>query len=110
MIALAFVVASRERRKPPPPRLPARGYATASAKETAIAASIAFPPSLRASTPTWEAMGSELTTIPIDASIARRGVGVGGGAARLGRTVVMRSQTARTRTQGAFMGGGLRAA
>jgi hypothetical protein len=40
---------------------------TASAKETAMAASTALPPSLRTSKPTCEAIGSELTTMPFAA-------------------------------------------
>ena len=44
--------------KPPPPRLPARGSVTASAKPTATAASTALPPSLSTSRPTREAAAS----------------------------------------------------
>src|SRR5690348_5318352 len=50
--------------KPPPPRLPACGCTTASAKPVATAASIALPPSFMISTPAAEANALLLATIP----------------------------------------------
>ena len=50
--------------KPPPPRLPASGLTTASAKPVAMAASTAFPPSWRTASPTSEAYSSVETTMP----------------------------------------------
>src|SRR5262249_25682917 len=50
--------------KPPPPRLPAWGRTTASARATATAASAALPPRSRILTPTCVASGASLTTIP----------------------------------------------
>src|SRR5438105_3862668 len=50
--------------KPPPPRFPADGHVTASARATATAASTALPPRLRMSTPTREAIGLVDVTIP----------------------------------------------
>ena len=49
---------------PPPPILPAVGYVTAIVNPTATAASIALPPFLRISIPTFDAISSEVTTIP----------------------------------------------
>src|SRR5213592_3273740 len=54
-------------RKPPPPMLPAEGWVTASANAVATAASTAFPPSHRTSTPTWEATKFWEATIPLRA-------------------------------------------
>ena len=45
----------RSSRKPPPPRLPAAGCTTASAKPVATAASTAFPPARNISRPASEA-------------------------------------------------------
>ena len=56
--------ASRNTMKPPPPRLPAEGCVTASAKPVATAASTALPPRLRMSMPTWEASGEREATTP----------------------------------------------
>src|SRR5580704_2483298 len=50
--------------KPPPPRLPAPGCTTASAKPVATAASTALPPDRMISTPTWDANSCALTTMP----------------------------------------------
>src|SRR6185437_6297864 len=50
--------------KPPPPRLPACGCTTASAKPVATAASIALPPSFMISTPAAEANALLLATMP----------------------------------------------
>ena len=50
--------------KPPPPRLPACGCTTASAKPVATAASIALPPSFMISTPASEANALLLATMP----------------------------------------------
>ena len=50
--------------KPPPPRLPDSGNVTASAKPTATAASTAFPPCLKISTPIFVACASSLATMP----------------------------------------------
>src|SRR5215204_14646 len=50
--------------KPPPPRFPAPGYVTASAKPTATAASTALPPRCRISTPALDASASADATIP----------------------------------------------
>ena len=50
--------------KPPPPRLPADGYVTASAKPTATAASMALPPAAMTSAPTFEAISERETIIP----------------------------------------------
>src|SRR4051812_15183741 len=49
--------------KPPPPRLPAAGKVTASAKPVATAASTALPPAFRISSPTTLARALLLTTI-----------------------------------------------
>src|SRR3954463_15820612 len=49
--------------KPPPPRLPAAGKVTASAKPVATAASTALPPAFRISSPTALARALLLTTI-----------------------------------------------
>src|SRR6516162_8059309 len=49
---------------PPPPRFPAPGCVTASAKPVATAASTAFPPFFKMSRPTFEATGSTDTTAP----------------------------------------------
>ena len=46
------------------------GCATARAKLTVTAASMAFPPSRMTSTPAWLASGWELTTIPREATVA----------------------------------------
>jgi hypothetical protein len=54
----------RATRNPPPPTLPAMGKETARAKAVATAASTAFPPLARMSTPTLVAMAFALTTIP----------------------------------------------
>jgi hypothetical protein len=51
--------------KPPPPRLPAAGYVTASAKAVATAASTALPPCLRMDTPTSDAGPETDTTTPL---------------------------------------------
>jgi hypothetical protein len=63
---MAVVRPSRRRiiMKPPPPKFPAAGYVTASAKATATAASTALPPRFMTSTPTREAIGSVEATIP----------------------------------------------
>ena len=53
--------------KPPPPMLPASGFTTARANCTAIAASTAFPPASRMSTPTRLASSSVVTTMPLAA-------------------------------------------
>src|SRR4051812_48829266 len=50
--------------KPPPPRLPALGWVTASAKAVATAASTAFPPRARTDAPTSEASPETETTTP----------------------------------------------
>src|SRR6185436_18803800 len=50
---------------PPPPMLPAVGNVTARANAVATAASTAFPPALRTSRPTPEAIASSVTTIPL---------------------------------------------
>src|SRR5262245_15164589 len=50
--------------KPPPPRFPADGHTTASARPTATAASTAFPPRFNTSTPTCEAISLTEETIP----------------------------------------------
>ena len=57
--------------KPPPPRLPARGRVTASAKPTATAASTALPPRFNMSKPTRDAAASWLTTMPCAATTGR---------------------------------------
>jgi len=51
--------------KPPPPRPEAIGSTTPSARETATAASTAFPPSARTSRPASAASGWAATTIPL---------------------------------------------
>jgi hypothetical protein len=56
--------ASRETQNPPPPRFPASGHVTASAKATATAASAAFPPFFRISMPTLAAVSSAAATAP----------------------------------------------
>jgi len=56
--------AKRASRKPPPPRLPAEGCVTASAKPTATAASIALPPASSTATPTSVACASRVATMP----------------------------------------------
>src|SRR3712207_1904849 len=68
--------------KPPPPRLPAAGYVTASAKATATAASTALPPRRMTSTPTREAIGLVEATIP-------RGARTGSREAKAGRAVAL---------------------
>src|SRR5688500_11685287 len=50
--------------KPPPPRLPAEGCVTASAKPTAIAASTALPPLFKIFRPTSLALASADATAP----------------------------------------------
>src|SRR5262249_44599980 len=50
---------------PPPPKLPAEGHTTASAKPTATAASTALPPRFSTSTPTCEAILLTEATIPL---------------------------------------------
>ena len=50
--------------KPPPPRFPASGFTTASARPVATAASTALPPAARMSTPTRDAYSSVVATIP----------------------------------------------
>src|SRR5687767_15939763 len=57
---------------PPPPRLPASGYVTASANPTATAASTALPPRRRVSTPARLASESLLETIARRAYAAAR--------------------------------------
>ena len=56
--------AMRATRKPPPPRLPASGNATAIAKAVATAASMALPPVASTSTPTFVPIELSVTTIP----------------------------------------------
>ena len=56
---------------PPPPRFPASGYVTASANPTATAASTAFPPRRKISTPAALASESLLDTIALGANDAR---------------------------------------
>src|SRR5713226_1035567 len=56
---------SRTSIKPPPPRFPALGPTTARAKPTATAASTAFPPFLRISTPAAEDRGSSEATMAL---------------------------------------------
>src|ERR1035438_1223456 len=56
--------AMRSSINPPPPRLPAPGCVTASAKPTATAASTAFPPACRTLSPAAVACGSTVTTMP----------------------------------------------
>ena len=56
---------------PPPPRLPASGFTTASASPVATAASTALPPAARISTPTRDANSSVEATMP---SVAVTGV------------------------------------
>src|SRR5438874_940515 len=58
--------------KPPPPRLPAAGYTTASAKATAMAASTALPPRRRTSTPTCDAILLVEATMPCRARTGSR--------------------------------------
>src|SRR5438128_7077341 len=48
--------------KPPPPRFPAAGHVTASARPVATAASTALPPFFRICMPVLDAMGSTETT------------------------------------------------
>jgi hypothetical protein len=55
---------------PPPPRFPASGYTTANANPTATAASTAFPPRRRISTPTSLASGASVTTIAWEPNVA----------------------------------------
>src|SRR5437764_278219 len=62
--------------KPPPPRLPAAGYTTASAKATAIAASTALPPRRRTSTPTCDASLLVEATMPCRARTGSRDDGL----------------------------------
>src|SRR5687768_5800094 len=71
---MAVVRPSRRRinMKPPPPRLPAAGYVTASAKATAMAASTAFPPRFKMSTPTSDAILFVEATIPFGARTGSR--------------------------------------
>src|SRR5579871_3040330 len=52
---------------PPPPRLPADGCVTASARATATAASTALPPRLRMPAPTCEAVSLDEATMPCGA-------------------------------------------
>jgi hypothetical protein len=56
--------AMRATMKPPPPRLPAVGNTTASAKAMATAASTALPPDASTSTPTFVARAESLETMP----------------------------------------------
>src|SRR5690349_13591585 len=53
--------------KPPPPMFPAGEWTTASAKPVATAASTAFPPACRISTPTRDAIWCTLTTMACSA-------------------------------------------
>src|SRR5579871_4853334 len=55
---------------PPPPMLPAAGSTTASANATATAASTAFPPRFKISTPACEPSCSSVATIPCAARTA----------------------------------------
>src|SRR5579883_598276 len=57
---------------PPPPMFPASGSATASANPTATAASTAFPPCRRISTPAALASALLLAIIACGATVARR--------------------------------------
>ena len=57
-------LAKRISMNPPPPRLPAVGCVTASAKPTAIAASMALPPAFNTASPASAASGSCATTMP----------------------------------------------
>src|SRR5689334_11419870 len=57
--------------KPPPPRLPANGCVTASAKAVVTAASTALPPLLRIAAPRSEASSDDDTTSPaFDVTVA----------------------------------------
>src|SRR6267142_1520690 len=58
--------------KPPPPRLPAAGWVTASANATAMAASTALPPRFITSTPTRDATSFVDDTIPCFARTGSR--------------------------------------
>src|SRR6267142_1271767 len=58
--------------KPPPPKFPACGCTTASAKPTATAASTAFPPAFMICTPTREADALTLATMARGASTGTR--------------------------------------
>src|SRR5690606_26344385 len=64
--------ARRMTMKPPPPRLPAAGCVTASAKPTATAASTALPPARRISIPAWLACTSVDPTIACRARTGSR--------------------------------------
>src|SRR5262245_29843705 len=55
---------------PPPPMFPASGYTTASANPTATAASTAFPPFFRISTPASLASGASLEIIACAPKVA----------------------------------------
>ena len=57
--------------KPPPPRLPASGWTTASANPTATAASVALPPRRRMSRPTSLAIGLPDTTMALPPVVTR---------------------------------------
>src|SRR5712691_2892194 len=90
---------------PPPPRLPACGCVTASAKATATAASTALPPRCSASSPMCVARFSWLTTIAWWATIACAGgngvsARAAGSSARKARTKVAHAPKARRSGRG----------
>ena len=62
------VLASCTIMKPPPPRLPALGSATASAKPMATAASTALPPDFNTFRPICDASSCSLATMPLRAT------------------------------------------
>src|SRR5438034_8930136 len=68
--------------------LPAEGWTTASANAVATAASTAFPPSHRTSTPTWEATKFWEATIPLR---ARAGTEVAAAERAVARTLTAAS-------------------
>src|SRR5436190_7953428 len=77
--------------KPPPPRLPAAGHVTASARPVATAASTALPPFFRICMPMLDAMGSTDTTAAFAkeaGSAAGFGASVDASAARAARTLI----------------------
>jgi hypothetical protein len=80
----AISSAKRVTAKPPPPRFPATGYTTARASAEATAASAAFPPDLRTSSPTSVATRSELATAP-PVPRAEAGWAAAAGCAKSGR-------------------------
>jgi hypothetical protein len=98
--------------KPPPPRFPASGSVTASAKPTATAASTALPPCFRIANPASLACRSAVATKPCRARTALRSAASGAAVtdtttpmtkrAIVRRGSIMNDECERTMAVGAF--------